>query len=151
MRAICRGEEVIIRSPHSTRPWQHVLEPLGGYLLLGQQLLAGRKEYAEAWNFGPSDEGAIAVCEVIGAINEFWPKVRYRTHFDDHNPHEANLLKLDCSKAHMRLKWKGLWNSRKTFEQTALWYREYYENNEVISEKQLKEYSDDIVKYAAWN
>ena len=68
MRAVDKNETVTIRSPHATRPWQHVLEPLSGYLLVGQKLLEGKKEFADGWNFGPSDEGSISVKEVVEHI-----------------------------------------------------------------------------------
>jgi CDP-glucose 4,6-dehydratase len=143
MKATSRSEEVIIRSPESTRPWQHVLEPLSGYLMLGQKLLEGKKEFAEAWNFGPTDEEAITVHRVVESIKKSWDKVNYRLQPDSSNPHEANLLKLDCSKAHMKLKWKGIWNTEETFEKTAAWYREFYENGKIISEEQLNKYVNE--------
>jgi len=143
MKATNRGEEVIIRSPESTRPWQHVLEPLSGYLMLGQKLLEEKKEFAEAWNFGPTDEEAITVHRVVESIKKSWTKVSYKLQPDSSNPHEANLLKLDCSKAHMKLKWKGIWDTAETFEKTAVWYREYYENKKIISEEHLNKYIHD--------
>lgn len=146
MKAASRGEEVIIRSPESTRPWQHVLEPLSGYLLLGQKLLEGKREFAEAWNFGPTDEEAITVHRVVESVKRTWSKVSYKLQPDSSNPHEANLLKLDCSKAHMKLRWKGIWDTDMTFEQTAAWYREYYENNKIVSEEQLDSYVNDAKK-----
>lgn len=143
MKATSIGKEVIIRSPESTRPWQHVLEPLSGYLLVGQKLLEGKKEFSEAWNFGPTDEEAITVLKVVESLKKNWPEVEYRLQPDTDNPHEANLLKLDCSKAHMKLKWKGIWNSEQTFEKTAVWYREFYKNRRIISEEQLYYYIED--------
>lgn len=151
MKAASIGKEVIIRSPESTRPWQHVLEPLSGYLLVGQKLLEGKKEFSEAWNFGPTDEEAITVLKVVESLKKNWPEVEYRLQPDTDNPHEANLLKLDCSKAHMKLKWKGIWNSEQTFEKTAVWYREFYKNRRIISEEQLYSYIEDAEKLKiAW-
>jgi len=146
MKAANRGEDVIIRSPESTRPWQHVLEPLSGYMLLGQRLLEGRKEFAEAWNFGPGDEEAVTVFSVVDSIKKSWPKVNYILQPDSGSPHEANLLKLDCSKAHMKLKWKGIWDAERTFEKTASWYREFYEGGKITSEEQLDDYIRDAGK-----
>ena len=140
IKAVNRGEEVIIRSPESTRPWQHVLEPLSGYLMLGQKLLEGKKDFAEAWNFGPTDEEAVTVHIVVESIKKTWPVVKYRIQPDNNNPHEANLLKLDCSKAHMKLQWKGIWGTESTFKKTALWYKEFYESKRIISEEQLESY-----------
>ncbi|PKL19094.1 MAG: CDP-glucose 4,6-dehydratase [Spirochaetae bacterium HGW-Spirochaetae-5] len=145
MKAVSKNEEVIIRSPKSTRPWQHVLDPLSGYLQIGQKLLEGNTDFAEAWNFGPADEGSITVLEVVQNIKKSWDKVKYRIESSGDNLHEANLLKLDCSKAHMRLKWKSVWDSSKTFEATTNWYKEYYENKRIISEQQLGSFIKDAV------
>jgi len=111
--------------------------------MLGQKLLEGKKEFAEAWNFGPTDEEAITVHRVVESIKKSWTKVSYKLQPDSSNPHEANLLKLDCSKAHMKLKWKGIWDTAETFEKTAVWYREYYENKKIISEEHLNKYIHD--------
>jgi len=97
MRAASRGETVTIRSPHATRPWQHVLEPLSGYLQVGQKLLEGQVAFSGPWNFGPEDEGAISVEKVVRCIHEFWPKVNCQFGSEG-EPHEAGLLKLDISK-----------------------------------------------------
>ena len=151
VKAVSENEEVIIRSPESIRPWQHVLEPLSGYLMLGQKLLEGNKEFAGAWNFGPSDEESVSVHTVVDSIKKAWPKVKYRLQPDSNNPHEANLLKLDCSKAYVKLKWKGIWDAENTFEKTAAWYREFYENNRIISEEQLEDFFDEaIIKKVEW-
>ncbi len=141
MRAVNTDQKVEIRSPEATRPWQHVLEPLSGYLLIGQKLLEGKKEFAEGWNFGPSDEGSITVKEVVEYIKEYWDKIDYLINEDKNNLHEANLLKLDCSKAHFKLRWKAKWNSETTFKKTIEWYKEFYENNTVQSKKQLLSYT----------
>jgi CDP-glucose 4,6-dehydratase len=145
MKAVSKNEEVVIRSPKSTRPWQHVLDPLSGYLQIGQKLLEGDIAFAEAWNFGPADEGSITVLEVVQNIKKSWEKVKYRIESSGDNLHEANLLKLDCSKAHMKLKWKSVWDSGKTFESTTNWYKEYYESKRIISEEQLESYIKDAI------
>jgi len=143
MKAVSEGEKLFIRNPRATRPWQHVLEPLSGYLLLGQKLLEGEKEFAEAWNFGPNDDGAIPVVQMVQEMRKTWNKIDYQVEQDRSNPHEASLLKLDCSKARMKLNWKGTWDNRTTFSKTAKWYQSYYENQQVITENQLKEYVAD--------
>ena len=71
MVAVSQGKKVVIRNPRATRPWQHVLEPLSGYLMLGQKLLEGKKEFAQAWNFGPGEQGAITVKEVVENIKKY--------------------------------------------------------------------------------
>jgi CDP-glucose 4,6-dehydratase len=125
MEAASRDEKLRIRNPQATRPWQHVLEPLSGYLLLGQRLLEGEKAYADAWNFGPNDDGAISVIQVVQEMQKTWNRIDYQVEANENNPHEAGMLKLDCSKTKMRLKWKGVWNSRITFTQTAEWYKKF--------------------------
>ena len=143
MEAVSQGKKLYIRNPRATRPWQHVLEPLSGYLLLGQKLLEGKKEFAEAWNFGPNDDGAIPVVQMVQEMRKIWDKIDYQIEQNKSNPHEAGLLKLDCSKARIKLNWKGVWDSRTTFAKTAKWYQCYYENQQVITENQLKEYVAD--------
>ncbi len=140
MRAASQNKRVQIRNPHAVRPWQHVLEPLSGYLLLGQLLLEGNKEFSGAWNFGPIDYGHREVLSVIRELQEHWPDIDYNIKADEEDLHEANLLKLDCSKAYTRLKWKPVWDSSTTFAKTAQWYRAYYESGLVLSEEQLAEY-----------
>ena len=151
MRATSQNERVQIRSPQAIRPWQHVLEPLSGYLLLGGLLLEGKKEFSGAWNFGPTDEGHRNVLSVIRELQKHWSSTDYKIKSDKKNPHEANLLKLDCSKAYAKLKWKPVWDSSTTFAKTAQWYKEYYESEHVRSEEQLTEYTTDAKhKQISW-
>lgn len=140
MRAASQNERVQIRNPQATRPWQHVLEPLSGYLLLGEHLLEGKQEFSGAWNFGPSDAGHRKVLSVIRELQKHWSNIDYKIKADEKNPYEANLLKLDCSKAYAKLKWKPVWDISNTFAMTAQWYKEYYESRHVRSEEQLAEY-----------
>lgn len=140
VRAISKNETLYIRNPKATRPWQHVLEPLCGYLMLGQKLLEGRKEFADAWNFGPNEEGHINVETVVKSIKERWDRFEYEIDTESDNPREANLLKLDCSKANTLLRWKPIWDFEKAIDVTVRWYREYYENRKINSLKDLEEY-----------
>jgi CDP-glucose 4,6-dehydratase len=142
VKAISKSEAVTIRNPKATRPWQHVLEPLSGYLLLGQKLLEGKKEFASAWNFGPQYEAAITVGEVVHEIRNRWPAFDFKLKPDKDQPHEAHLLRLDCSKAYSLLKWRPVWNSVETFAKTTDWYREFYKNDKILTEQQLTEYID---------
>ena len=152
MVAVSKGEKVKIRNPYATRPWQHVLEPLSGYLHVGQKLLEGKKEFAEGWNFGPSDEGSISVEEVVKYIQKYWDKIDYELNLSEEHPHEANLLKLDCSKAHIKLKWIDVWDSQKTFEMMTNWYRFYYENEKIITKEDLDSYIRDAkAKKVEWS
>lgn len=144
--SVSQGKKVSIRNPYATRPWQHVLEPLSGYLAIGQKLLEERVEFAEAWNFGPSDEGSITVEEVVNHVKKHWDAIDYEINRDSNQLHEANLLKLDCSKAHIRLKWKDVWDSKTTFEKTVLWYKNFYENNITDTIDDLNQYILDAKK-----
>lgn len=146
MRAVAAGKPVEIRNPGATRPWQHVLEPLSGYLLVGQKLLAGGVEYAESWNFGPSDEDSMSVGEVVENVKKYWDNIEYKLNPHSSVLHEANLLKLDCSKAHAQLGWKSAWNSEKTFERTVNWYRAYYETKTVLTSNDLNSYLNEVNK-----
>jgi CDP-glucose 4,6-dehydratase len=151
MRAASQNKKVHIRNPHATRPWQHVLEPLSGYLLLGQRLLEEKKECSGEWNFGPNDEGHRNVLSVIREFQKHWSAIDYKIKTDEKNPHEANLLKLDCSKACVKLGWRPIWSSSTMFAKTVRWYREFYESGRTLSQEQLTEYiSDAKQKQISW-
>ena len=149
--SVSLGKKVSIRNPKATRPWEHVLEPLSGYLHIGQKLLEEKVEFAEAWNFGPSDEGSITVEQVVHNVKKHWDKIDYEINQDPNQLHEANLLKLDCSKAHILLKWKDVWDSDTTFEKTVKWYKAFYEDEEILTKEDLEEYvKDAIYKKLEW-
>jgi CDP-glucose 4,6-dehydratase len=125
IRALMAGEPVRIRNPHAIRPWQHVLEPLSGYLMLAQKLYESESEFAEGWNFGPVDDDAKHVEWIVRRICEQWVKgARYQIDAGDH-PHEAHYLKLDCSKARMRLGWQPRWDLGKALTSIIDWVRVY--------------------------
>jgi CDP-glucose 4,6-dehydratase len=150
IRSIRDGKEVQIRSPQAVRPWQHVLEPLGGYLRLGQKLLEGSWEFAEGWNFGPSDDSIWTVQQVVESIKKEWDAFSYKI---AQNPqlHEAGLLRLDCSKARMRLQWAPVWNAAATFEKTIRWYRAHHETGAVLTTQDLDQYVRDAsAMNASW-
>jgi CDP-glucose 4,6-dehydratase len=139
MRAIAGETSLEIRSPNATRPWQHVLESLSGYLLLGQRLLEGRREMAESWNFGPEPEDNRSVSQVLTTLNGRWPELAW--HVTVHpQPHEANLLNLDSTKAKTRLGWRPIWDLDATLTATINWYREFYSTGGVVSSAQLADY-----------
>lgn len=146
MLSVSQGKIVSIRNPNSTRPWQHVLEPLSGYLHIGQKLLEENIEFAESWNFGPSDEGSITVREVVENVKKYWNSLDYVVNQDKNQPHEANLLKLDCSKAHIKLNWNNVWDSNTTFQKTVEWYKNYYENGKIETKENLESYIIDAKK-----
>ena len=143
MLSVSEDKKVNIRNPYATRPWQHVLEPLSGYLNIGQKLLEEKLEYSDAWNFGPSDEGSINVEQVVKNVKKHWDKIDYAINRDPNQLHEANLLKLDCSKAHIKLNWKDVWDCDTTFKRTVLWYKEFYENKSVLTNSDLDSYIQD--------
>ncbi len=140
MRTIDNNEILHIRNPSATRPWQHVLDPLYGYLMIGQKMLEGDTEFAESWNFGPDDSSVMTVENVTNYIKEEWDSFKYTFDKTIEEVHEANLLKLDSSKARNVLKWKPVWNSQQTFKYTTEWYRRFFINNEVVSKQQLYKY-----------
>ncbi|MBI4650200.1 CDP-glucose 4,6-dehydratase [Candidatus Desantisbacteria bacterium] len=143
MKAVNIKEKVLIRNPEATRPWQYVLEPLSGYLLLGQKLLEGKKEFSDAWNFGPKDENNVKVETLVKNFKKHWNKIDYKIKINKNNPHEAGFLKLDWSKALLKMKWMPNWDFNKTIEMTVKWYKEFYENKKIISLYTLNEYIKD--------
>jgi CDP-glucose 4,6-dehydratase len=153
MVSVSQDKKVTIRNPYATRPWQHVLEPLSGYLNIGQKLLEEKIEFGDAWNFGPSDEGSITVEEVVKNIKKHWATIDYEINSNPNQLHEANLLKLDCSKAHILLKWKNVWDSDTSFEKTVLWYKEFYENKSILTNEDLESYlksaKDNNIEWAS--
>lgn len=139
IRALERGGALEIRSPQATRPWQHVLECLSGYLLLGQRLLEGHLAFADAWNFGPAAEDNRTVAEVLSELKRFWPELAWRLS-ESPQPHEANLLYLDCSKARSQLQWEPVWSLQEGIAMTADWYRKHHATGQPETLTQLSEY-----------
>jgi len=139
VRAIAAGRPLEIRSPDARRPWQHVLEPLSGYLCLGERLLGGEAGFADAWNFGPGAEGNRTVVEVLTALQASWPALDWRLTADRH-PHEAGLLQLDSSRARHRLKWHPVWPFDEAVIATARWYAAHAAGEPVPSRAQLEDY-----------
>ena len=126
VRALANGEPVPVRNPRSVRPWQHVLEPLGGYLLLGARLAAGELDLCAPWNFGPRLEDAQPTQRLVELFIERWGEGRWEDRHDPRQPHEAKFLRLSIEKAQALLGWLPRWNLQKAVEQTADWYRGYY-------------------------
>jgi CDP-glucose 4,6-dehydratase len=142
IRAINRGEKVKIRSPYAIRPWQHVLEPLSGYLHLGAKLLTDGCPYAEGWNFGPNDADAQPVARIIDRICTLWGE-NASYEIDTHpQPHEAAYLKLDCSQAKTRLGWHPRWNIETALHKIVDWTKacNREENMRRLCEQQIEEY-----------
>lgn len=142
VRAAMTGGVVPLRHPHAVRPWQHVLEPLSGYLLLGQRLLDDPTAHSEAWNFGPLPQGHLSVGEVAQAFMAHWPQARCELDTAEH-PHEAQRLYLDCSKAHQRLGWHPVWSSATAIERTAHWYQAWASDKHIGTGQDLSRYVAD--------
>lgn len=144
MRAAFGGQSAVIRNPESTRPWQHVLDVLAGYLDIGARLIAGDDSSAEAWNLGPSSAGGVRVQDLIDAVQAQMPQLRVDVRPDDSGRYESALLQLDSSKAVDRLGWQPRWEGD-MIERTIAWYRAYYERGRVISGEQLDAYQAVLV------
>jgi CDP-glucose 4,6-dehydratase len=142
-------KKVKIRNPHSTRPWQHVLEPLSGYLLLGQQLSENNDFNGKSYNFGPPDQNDHTVLELIEQIVKQYDednKMAYEI-IDQSSFHEAGLLKLDCTKAKQQLSWETNLNFEQTSYFTAKWYSDYKSVNvHNLTSKQIENYCETAIK-----
>jgi CDP-glucose 4,6-dehydratase len=138
LRAFEKSEPVLIRNPQSTRPWQHVLEPLSGYLVLAQELHLNGDDFAEGWNFGPKDEDCKPVSWILDEMVSHWKNNASWILDKENNPHEAGFLKLDCSKAANRLKWSPKWNLQLTLKSIVDW-QQLYINGEDIKKQCLTE------------
>ena len=138
LRAFEKSEPVVIRNPLSTRPWQHVLEPLSGYLVLAQELFLNGDNFAEGWNFGPKDEDCKPVSWILDTMVTYWGNNASWNLDKNNNPHEAGFLKLDCSKASNRLKWNPKWNLEFTLKSIVDWHK-LYTNGGDIKKQCLKE------------
>lgn len=144
IRGFLRREPVRIRYPNATRPWQHVLEPLAGYLMLGQKLLAGESRFADAWNFGPSDESVWPVSQIASAMAEKWGQGAGWIRDEAPNWHEANYLKLDASKARAELHWKPQLTMTETLNWIAEWFQAWdsHEEMRAITSRQISNYEE---------
>jgi CDP-glucose 4,6-dehydratase len=142
LNAFERSEPVIIRNPLSTRPWQHVLEPLSGYLLLAEHLYVLGDEFAEGWNFGPVDDDCKSVGWILDKMVNKWGNGASWDLDLNNNPHEANFLKLDCSKAASRLKWHPKWKLEYTLELIINWHQNYLSKGNINEEciNEIKNY-----------
>jgi CDP-glucose 4,6-dehydratase len=132
LRAMDAGETLKIRSPQSIRPWQHVLEPLSGYLMLAEQLYSGGATFAEAWNFGPADEDARPVRWIVERMAEMRKDINWQCD-QTPQPHEANYLKLDSSKAHKLLGWQPRWCLQTALQKTLEWHDAWRKSEDIRS------------------
>jgi len=146
VRSLLNNEKIKIRNPHAIRPWQHVLEPLSGYMVLAERLYVEGKPYAQAWNFGPDDADAKPVKWIVEHLTERWPNNQgYELDHADH-PHEAHYLKLDCSKAKYLLNWKPRWSLGEAIDKIIEWTLAYKDKQNVqnICTQQIEDYMESL-------
>ncbi|MDC1242312.1 CDP-glucose 4,6-dehydratase [Gammaproteobacteria bacterium] len=141
INSIEENKELKIRSLMSTRPWQHVLEPVYGYLILAEKLYSHGADYSEAWNFGPESSNIVSVKNILDKLNNLFPNKIMWSQDKSVNPHEASLLSLDISKAKNRLNWYPNFNIDKTLELVVDWHKEYSDN------QNMREFSISQIKY----
>jgi CDP-glucose 4,6-dehydratase len=146
IRAIQAGKPILLRNPRATRPWQHVLEPLAGYLLLGAKLYQEPGRWAGSWNFGPSTQEVRTVQEVSEILIRHLGSGSIEIVESENQIHEANLLQLNCDKAHQLLNWHPRWDSKKTLEATADWYRSLLGGGdaEEVTRRQIYEFFPEL-------
>ncbi len=147
VRAWSSGKNLEIRKPESIRPWQHVLEPLSGYISLAIQLSENPNLHGEAFNFGPRAEQNYSVIELVEEMSKYWDKVKWKNISPGSNTiKESDLLKLNCDKALNELDWSAVFNFSETVENTVRWYKDFYENKNIpvssISKFQITSYME---------
>jgi len=147
LRAIDRDEILTLRSPNAVRPWQHVLEPLSGYLLLAEKLHQAGEVFAEAWNFGPSEEDAKPVSWIVERLCKQIPGSKWQTE-NTKQPHEAALLKLDSSKVKSKLGWSPRWNLETALSKTVEWHQAWRNQKDMaaVTSAQIYSYQESKIK-----
>jgi len=148
IRAITKGEKLFIRSPYAIRPWQHVLEPLTGYLTLVAKLFTDGPVYAQAWNFGPDDSDVQNVEWITKNICDLWGEGATYAIDTNPQPHEANYLKLDCSKVKAELGWYPKWNIHTALKSIVEWNKAWLNNEDTrkVCFKQIHDYLNEITE-----
>jgi len=148
IKALLENKPIVVRDPDAVRPWQHVLEPLFGYLLLAQHLYQDGPIFSGAWNFGPDDNDVKPVRWLVKQVTEMWGNNASWEIDQGNNPHEAHYLKLDCSKAKSKLDWHPRWNLKLALDKTIEWYKAYCNHEDMlnITINQIKSYEKCIQK-----
>jgi len=146
IRAIRDNQPIVLRNPASTRPWQHVLEPLSGYLLLATRLHASPDSFSGSWNFGPPSTEVRTVMEVAETIVARFQSGSISVSVDEGRKHEAQLLQLNCDKAYQLLDWRPRWNVDHTLAMTADWYKAVFNGADAssVTRRQLKDYFSEL-------
>jgi len=147
LRSFEKNKPVIIRNPKATRPWQHVLEPLSGYLILAQNLYKDQKKYAEGWNFGPNEKDVQPVDWILNKMISKWPNSSWELD-NNSSPHEADFLKLDISKAKSKLGWSPVWELSQTLEKIVSWHQAWLNKDDIqaVCLTEIEEYTRDMNK-----
>lgn len=144
LKSFEKNQDIVIRNPRAIRPWQHVLEPLSGYLMLAEKLYNNGPQYAEGWNFGPFESDVKDVEWITKRMKELSGKsLNIKVESNSNQPHEAKYLKLDSSKARSLLKWRSRWTIEQTLESIMNWHNQYIKNDNLLEacKKQIEQYS----------
>lgn len=146
VRFLKSNRPIVLRNPNATRPWQHVLEPLAGYLLLGARLCEDPKAFSGAWNFGPDNDSIRTVRELSEKIVKVWGAGSVEVAAQSSAPHEATLLHLNCDKARIKLDWRPRWGFDRAIKETIDWYRDLGSGAKAIeiSRRQIREYTEAL-------
>lgn len=146
IRSLIGLEPIMIRNPEAVRPWQHVLDPLSGYLLLAEKLASGNSYFAEGWNFGPEMSNTRSVKMIVEQLVREWDDTNAVIDFlGTQEPHEANLLSLDISKAQMKLGWKPTWDYKTVISKTVNWYKRQLSDDAVrLSIEHIHDFERDM-------
>ncbi|MEJ7740620.1 MAG: CDP-glucose 4,6-dehydratase [Chitinophagaceae bacterium] len=148
VRALNNGKKILLRNPGAVRPWQHVLDPLSGYLLLGAKVFKDPEHYSGAYNFGPYAEDVLTVVNLVQLAMEKWQGGAYEIIQSVNQPHEAGLLKLDINKTMQELKWKPAMNAAQAITLTIDWYKQYYsfaeKGMDLFTEEQIRIYFENL-------
>ena len=144
LRSFERKEAVIVRNLSATRPWQHVLEPLSGYLILAQKMYEDKNKYSEGWNFGPRSDDVKPVEWILKSMTSAWPDSKWELD-TGHNPHEANLLQLDINKSAVKLGWTPIWALNYTLQKIVAWHTAWLksENARELCLGEIQDYMMD--------
>jgi CDP-glucose 4,6-dehydratase len=140
IKSAIKSEKTSIRYPKATRPWQQVLDPIMGYLMLGERLLHGKKDFAEGWNFGPEENEVLSVGEVLEIAKNIWDRIDYEVDTENKHFHEAGLLSLNINKAKSKLGWQPKWKNEISIKHTIEWYKEFYHSKKILTEEQLNQF-----------
>lgn len=149
VKALAQNQSIRIRSPHAFRPWQHVLQALHGYLTLAQRLLeTDNPEFCSGWNIGPTPGNEIAVQEVVEQFLKEWGAGQWINESDPNAPREAGILRLSIDKAIWNLHWKPIWDTQRSIQETALWYKHWVaspDSTRAFSLSQIERFESDVL------